>query len=409
MRFWLRLTLLMFLVGTPPLFAEDWPQFLGPRRDGVSRETGLVASWDKKGPPQLWQRDLGPGFAGPVVAGEHVIVFHRNGDEEVVESLDAASGKPRWKYAYKTSFEDDFRRGDGPRSTPLIAGNRVYTLGADGKLHCLSLDKGEKVWSRDLHADYDVPKSYFGVGTSPILEDGLVCINVGAREGAGVVALSADSGKEVWRASSDAASYASPVAATIDGVRHLLFFTRQGLLSLDPKTGKERFSKRWRSRMDASVNASTPLVLDGHVFVSACYDTGAALFKVGKDGAEPVWANDRTLSTHYDTAVRQGEFLYGIDGRQEQGPSLRCVEWKTGKVRWSKEDFGCTSIVLAEDKLIGLTESGDLVLIDATPDGFREKGRASLLTGLCRSQIALANGRLYARDGGKIYCWNLKK
>jgi outer membrane protein assembly factor BamB len=410
MNTFLRLHLALFaLVLAASLFAEDWPQFLGPHRDGTSTETGLVASWDKKGPPLLWQHDIGPGFAGPVVAGDHAIVFYRQGNEEVVESLDAATGKRQWKFAYATAFEDDFRKGDGPRSTPLVADKHVYTLGADGKLHCLDLAKGEKVWAKSLLDEYDVPKSYFGIGTSPIIEGNLLCVNVGGKEGAGVVAFAADTGKEVWRASSHKASYASPVAATIDGTRHLLFFTREGLLSLDPKDGKERFSKRWRARIEASVNAATPLVIDGHVFASASYNTGAGLFKVNKDGLEVVWANDKTLSAHYNTPVRQGDYLYGIEGRQEQSPELRCVEWKTGKVRWSKENFGCASMVLADGKLIALTEEGDLVLAEATPEAYREKGRAALLTGPCRAEIALANARLSARDARKVYCWNLKK
>lgn len=400
--------LLPFSTFLIPCRAEDWPQFLGPRRDGTSTETGLVASWDRKGPPLLWQYDLGPGFAGPVVAGDHVIVFHRQGGEEVVESLHATTGKRHWKFAYATAFQDDFRRGDGPRSTPLIAGKHVFTLGADGKLHCLSLEKGEKVWSRDLLADYDVPRSYFGVGTSPILEGGLVCVNVGAKDGC-VVAFAADSGKEVWKAGKDAAGYASPVAATINGVRHLIFFTRQGLLSLDPKDGTQRFGQRWRSRMDASVNASTPLVIDGHVFASACYDTGAGLFKVDKGELKKVWANDTSLSTHYDTAVRQGDFLFGVHGRQEEGAALRCVEWKTGKVRWSQDNFGCASLVLADGKLIGVTEGGDVVLVEATAEAYREKGRAPLLAKGCRAQVALAGGRLYARDATKVVCWDLRK
>jgi outer membrane protein assembly factor BamB len=396
------------VVGAAPVAAADWPQFLGPTRNGVSTETGLAASWPKDGPPVLWDRDVGAGYSGPVVAGERLILFHRDGDDEVVECLDAATGKGRWKFAYPTRYNDDFGKGDGPRSTPLIAGKRVYTLGAEGTLHCLDLETGKKVWERSLNEDYQVRKGFFGVATSPLLEGDLLLINVGGK-GAGIVALARDTGKEVWKATDHQASYASPVAATIDGARHVVFFTREGVVSLDPKDGAVRFSKHWRSRMNASVNAATPLVIGDQVFVSACYDTGALLLRVRKDGAEEVWQSEDALSCHYDTAVAHGGYLYGIDGRQEQRARLRCVELKTGKVRWTREDFGCGSLLLADGKLIILNEDGDLVLVEPTPEAYREKARAHVLTSPCRSPLALANGRLYGRDGKKLVCWDLRK
>src|SRR6185437_2145213 len=155
-----------------------------------------------------------------------------------------------------THYSDPLGKGDGPRSTPLIAGERVYTLSPGGRLLCLKLANGEKIWQRELLNDYNVPRSYFGVGTSPILEGSRLLVNVGGRD-AGIVAFDKDSGKEVWRATQDGPSYSSPTSADIDGVRHVVFFTRQGIVSVDPESGNVRFSKRWRSRMDASVNAAT--------------------------------------------------------------------------------------------------------------------------------------------------------
>ena len=388
--------------------AADWPQFLGPTRDGVSAETDLLASWPKEGPPVLWQREVGDGYSGPVVAGSRLILFHRVENDEVVEALEAATGKAQWQFRYATGYRDDFGKGDGPRSTPLVAGGRVYTLGAEGRLHCLDLETGKKVWERALLDDYRVRKGFFGVATSPLLEGGLLLVNVGGT-GAGVVAFDKDTGKEVWRATSDGASYSSPVAATLDGVRHALFFTRDGLVSLDPRTGAVRFRKHWRSRLDASVNAATPLVLDGHLFLSACYGTGAVLLKVRRDGVDEVWSGDESMSNHYSTCVRVGDYLYGFDGRQEDGARMRCVEWKTGKVRWTRPDYGCGSMILADGRLIVFTENGDLVLVEPSPEAYRETARAAVLTGPCRAPLALADGRLYARDGRKLVCWNLKK
>jgi len=388
--------------------AADWPQFLGPTRNGVSSETGLAVTWPKDGPPVVWQKPVGEGYSGPVVAGERLILFHRMDANDVVDCLDAATGKELWKFGYATEYQDDFRKGDGPRSTPVIAGNQVYTLGADGHLHCLQLDTGKKLWERSLLTDYQAPKGFFGVSTSPLVEGELLLINVGAK-GAGIVALERATGKEVWKATDHEASYSSPVAATIQGVRHVFFFTREGLVDVDPKTGEVRTNKRWRSRMNASVNAAAPLVVDDQVFLSASYGTGAVLLHVGKDRVEEVWKSDEVLSNHYATSIVSGGFLYGFDGRQEEGARFRCVEWKSGKVRWTQEGFGCGSLVLADGHLLVLTEAGDLVSVEATPEAYREKARAKVLSSPCRAQLALANSKLYGRDNRKLVCWNLKR
>jgi outer membrane protein assembly factor BamB len=399
--------LILICLSAATSFAADWPQFLGPGRNSTSMETGLLQSWGEKGPPILWQKEIGEGFSAPVVAGERLILFHRIGNEEIVECLETASGKEMWKHREATNYSDPLGKGDGPRSTPLIAGGNVYTLSPGGRLLCLKLASGEKVWERELLKDYNVPPSYFGVGTSPILEGGRLLINVGSR-GAGIVAFDKDNGKEVWKATEDGASYSSPITADIDGVRHVVFFTRQGIVSLDPANGNVRFRKRWRSRMDASVNAAAPVVLGDCLFFTACYETGAILVRAKKDDIEELWSNDRSLSCHFGTPIYHEGHLYGFDGRQERGTEFRCIEAKTGKILWSKEGFGCGSMILAEGNLIVLSEGGDLVLVECKSDKYREKSRAAVLTGPCRAHMALANGRLYARDNQKLVCWKLK-
>ncbi|HMF18433.1 MAG TPA: PQQ-binding-like beta-propeller repeat protein [Gemmataceae bacterium] len=401
--------IVIFLFALTQAAAGDWPQFLGRDRNGISKETGLVDTFPRSGPPQVWKKEVGEGFSGPVVAGERLILFHRVGNEEVVECLNAGSGKGVWKFAYPTNYQDQLGKGDGPRSTPVIAGKNVITLGAEGMLHCIDIEKGKKIWARNIIKDYSVPQSYFGVGTSPLVEGKLVLVNVGGK-GAGIVAFALDSGKEIWKATGDGASYSSPVATTIAGTRLAVFFTRQGAVILDPLTGKVIFQKRWRARYDASVNAATPLVIGDRVFLSASYETGALLLRLKKDGADVLWSNDNSMSNHYNTCVHQDGHLYGIDGRQERGPSLRCIDLKAGKVMWDEAGFGCANLILAEGKLIALTEKGDLVLAAATPAAYREKARARILEdGPCRAQMALANGLLYARDQKTLACWKLQK
>lgn len=410
---WARRLALLLLVAAG--LGADWPQFLGPTRNGVSTETGLLDTWPKKGPRVLWDRAVGAGYSSPVVAGGRLVLFHRVGDKEVVECLDPATGKRKWEYSYPTSYTDDYGKGDGPRSTPAVSGDRVFTLGAEGVLTCLGLRDGKKLWQKKLPDEYDFRKGFFGVATSPLVEGDLVLVNVGAK-GAGIVAFHKETGKEAWKATDHEASYSSPVAATLAGVRQALFFTREGLVSLDPRTGKVRFSKRWRSRQFASVNAATPLVLPGdHVFLTASYGTGAVLLKVAKDGAEEVWKGNDILSAHYNTPVRVGRYLFGFDGRQEEGARLRCVDWKAGKVRWTEPpadaggSYGCGAILAADGKLVILNESGELILAEANGEKYKEKARAAVLGSPCRAYPALASGRLYAHDGKKLVCLDLRK
>jgi outer membrane protein assembly factor BamB len=389
-------------------YASDWPHFLGLDRNGISAETGLLAHWPNDGPPRVWQKSIGAGFSGPVVAAGRLVLFHRLGDKEVVACLNAATGEEKWQFAYPTQYRDDFGMDEGPRSTPLVAGNRVYTLGAEGLLHCLELDTGKKIWARSLNRDYQVPKGFFGVATSPILEGNLLLLNIGGKD-AGIVALDKDSGKEVWKATNHEASYSSPVAATFHGKRRVVFFTREGIVLLDPMSGTVQYSKHWRARIQASVNAASPVISDDLVFISACYGTGAILLRVGPERIDEVWKSDDAMSNHYNTCVVSDGFLYGFDGRQEEGAKLRCIELKTGKVRWTSDHRGCGSMILAEGHLIIVDEHGQLVLVEARPDSYQEKARAQVLTAPCRSPIALANGLLYARDTKKLVCWNLRK
>lgn len=400
-------TLLLLAIGSTVGSADDWPQFLGPGRNGVSSETNLSFAWGQDGPPRLWQRDVGEGYSGPVTAGERLVLFHRVGDQEVVECLQATTGKSLWKFAYTTDYEDQLGKGNGPRSTPTIAGKHVVALGAGGWLHCVDLEKGTKLWGRNINVDYQVPVSFFGVGTSPLVDGNRVLINVGGRN-AGIVAFDLLTGKELWKATTDGASYASPVMAKTGTTREAVFFTRHGPAILDPATGEVRFQTRWRARYDASVNAATPLVIGDQLFFSTSYETGALLLRRRKDGADKVWSNDESMSNHYNTCVYHRGHLYGLDGRQERGPDFRCVNLEIARVKWNQPRFGCGCLILVDGHVIVLTEKGELVAVEATPDSYKEKARARVLDdGPCRAHPALANGRLFARDQKRLVCWKL--
>ena len=389
------------------LVAQDWPQFLGPQRDGTYTGPPIADSWPDSGPTRVWERQVGAGFAGPVVVGDRLILFHRVGREEVVEALATETGETIWRYAYPTSYRDDFGFDEGPRSVPVVVDGRVYTFGAQGQLHAVDLETGEGIWRQDTHARYGVRKGFFGAAGSPLVEDGRVIANVGGRRG-GIVAFDATTGKGLWTATNDEASYSSPVGATFGGRRHALFFTRTGLVGLDPESGDVLFQKRWRSRIGSSVNAATPLVVGNLVFISASYGTGAALLRVDGEALVDEWRGDDIMSNHYATAVVHDGVLYGYHGRQEYSPSLRAVDLGTGEVYWSADRFGGGALTLAGDRLVILRESGELMLAEASPDGFAPVARAQILPGVVRAYPALADGRLYARNTDTLVAVDLR-
>jgi outer membrane protein assembly factor BamB len=386
----------------------DWPQFLGPDRNGVYRGPALAESWPSGGPRVVWQKPVGEGFSGPVVAEGRVILFHRIANREIVESLDARTGASQWKFEYPTTYRDDFGFDEGPRAVPVVANGTVYTFGAQGQLHAISLTTGMRIWSEDTMKRFGVAKGFFGAAGSPLVEDGRVIANIGGR-GAGVVAFDAKTGKVLWQATDDEASYSSPVAATFGGKRSAIFLTRSSLMGLDPATGQIQFQRRWRARLAASVNAATPLVVGDLIFVSAEYGPGAAVMRVEGSKLTDLWASDEVLTNHYATSVYRDGFLYGFHGRQEFGPSFRAVDFRTGKVRWSQDQFKAGSVTLAGDRLLIMRETGELILAPASPDSFKPIARAQVLPATVRAFPALAGGFLYVRNEKTLVCLDLRR
>jgi outer membrane protein assembly factor BamB len=396
----------------------DWPQILGPNRNGIYTGPEIVASFPRTGPPALWKRDVGAGFAGPSVAGDRLILFHRVNNRETVEAMDANTGKTIWTFEYATAYRDDFGFDEGPRAVPVIAGGRVFTHGADGMLHGIDFATGKMLWSVDTRKVFEAPKGYFGVASSPVVDGTRVLVNVGGTkglgapkpgEGGGIVAFDAASGKTLWTATSDEPSYSAPIVADIAGQHTGVFFTRTGLVALDPATGKVLYQFRWRARQAASVNAATPIVAGDRIFLSASYGTGAVLLQVANNALKPIWSGDESMSNHYSTSVLKDGYLYGFDGRQEFGQTLRCVELATGKVMWNVDGFGAGTLLVAGDTLVIMRESGELALAPASPKAFRFNARAQLLKSVVRAYPALANGRYYVRNERELSAFDLNK
>jgi len=389
------------------LLVGDWPQFLGPTRDGVYDGPPVSTAWSGGRPARLWTVDVGEGFAGPVVVGERLVLFHRLGAKEVVDALDRTTGARLWRHEYPTSYRDDFGFDEGPRSAPVVADGVVHTFGAEGILSAVRLETGEPLWRVDTHERFRVRKGFFGAAGSPLVEDGRVLVNPGGEE-AGLAAFDATTGELLWSATSDEASYSSPTVATLGGRRLALFFTRAGLVAVDPKTGAVVHRLDWRSRSRASVNAAVPLVVGDVVFLSASYNTGAIALEVSGSTLEPLWSSDEAMSNHYATCVVREGVLYGFHGRQEYSPSLRAVELRTGRVLWSEDGFGAGTVTLADDLLVIVRDTGELVIAAASPEAFEERGRAPLLSGTVRAYPALSDGVLYVRNEKTLAAFDLR-
>jgi outer membrane protein assembly factor BamB len=428
---------------------EDWPQFLGPRADGSSTETGLLDTWPTNGPPLLWEKKIGTGYGAPSVRGNQLVLHHRIGGEEIVDCLETATGKPLWHYGYPSQFVDPYGYNNGPRCTPLLTSNLCYTFGAEGKLTCLELKTGKLVWQRDTGIDFNVPNAFFGVGSTPILEGDLLITMVGGQPDAGMVAFDAKTGKTVWESVGKKnwegvpmtgwpgertvrwqplekqASYSSPVAATIHGKRHILCLMRQGLVSVDPKTGGVNFSFWFRSPVNDSVNAMNPVVVDDLILISgAYYKIGSVLLRVAPDGkgVEEAWRST-VLEIHWTTPIYRDGYLYAFSGRNEPDARFRCVEFKTGKLMWDRNEswpshstptplvYGRGSGILADGKLIVLGEGGLLGLFKLNPQQPEEISRFQVpqLHHPCWAAPVLSHKRLFLRSEDSLVCLNLAK
>lgn len=392
------------------VLAGDWPQILGPHRDGIAEKEDLADKWPEAGPPTLWQRPVGRGYAGVAVADGRVFLFHRVGTEEVCECLDAQTGQEVWKAAFPTNYVGSFSPDDGPRCVPLVQGGNVYLFGAAGRMHAVEAATGKKVWSRDLFADYEAPEGYFGAGSSPIIVDDKLLVNVGgARQDAGIVALDLKNGRTLWKATDELASYSSPVVAEVDGKKHVIFITRLKVVSLDPATGKIRFEFPF-GKTGPTVNASSPTLLGDYLFVSSNYGVGAVFTKLTDDEAEPVWASDNVVSSHYATSVVVDKLIVGLDGQERLDPmQLRCFDpLDRGKVLWTVPNFGSATMILADGKLIILKLSGELILAEVEKAGLKTLATAEVLDDEARALPALSNGLLYVRGSRSLKCLDLR-
>ena len=388
--------------------AGDWPQVLGPQRNGQAADETLLAAWPASGPVEVWRQQVGSGFAGPAVLGQEVYIFHRVGSAERLQRLDATTGRETWRADFEASYRGGINPDTGPRCVPLVHGPNVYVFGAAGDLHCVARRNGAKIWSRSTHTELQADEGYFGAGSTPIAMGNVLLVNVGGRPNAGIVAFSLKTGETVWKKTDERASYSAPTQAMIDGHSFAIFATRYNALAIAPATGDIRFRFPFGQR-GPTVNAATPIIFDNQLFLSAAYGVGCVLTQIDKPELNTVWANDQTLSSQYNTAIHYQNHLYGIHGREDVGQAeLRCVEAKSGNIKWTESDFGVAHLILADNKILLLKIDGTLLLAQPNPARFTQLNEAQVSRNTTRALPALAHGHYMFRDNqqdkGSLVC-----
>ncbi len=418
---------------------HDWPGFLGLTGDSKSAETGIISPWPAAGPRLVWQKRLDTSYGMPSISRGRLVQFARRGDQAVVQCWQSETGEPLWEFDYSTNYEDLYNYENGPRTSPIVDGERVYVHGVEGELYCLNLADGSEIWNVDTVERFGVIQNFFGVGSTPVVEGDVLIVQVGGSppesrsvppgqlnrvksNGTAVVAFDKLTGEVRYKIGDDLASYAGPAVATIDGRRWCFVLARGGLLGFEPAGGDVDFYFPWRAGILESVNASNPVVDGNRVFISETYGPGSCLLSVQPGKAEVVWSDadkrrGKSMQTHWNTAIHVDGYLYGSSGRHESNAELRCVELATGKVMWSEPGWGRSSLLYVDGHLICLTEYGELKLIMVDPEKLAlvseliledpERPGTRLLRPPAWAAPILSHGLLYVRGRDRLACLEL--
>ncbi len=370
----------------------DWYRWRGPDLNGISKETGWQAQWPAGGPKQLWRASVGTGFASFSVSQGRVYTMGNTKDTDTTFCLDARTGKEIWHHSYPCLLDPNNCEG-GPCATPTVADGRSYTFSRKGDLFCLDAADGTVIWSKNLNKELGLEVPRWGCASSVLVEGDLALENMGS---AGV-ALDRKSGKVVWVSGKSAGAYATPVPLTIGGDQCLAILARQTLVAVKTATGQEAWSYPWQTSYD--VNAADPIVAGDKIFICSGYNHGGALLKLGGATPEKVWEN-KNMRNHFDSCVLWQGHLYGPDDS-----GLRCLAFETGDLKWTYGEFRKGSLMVADGKLVGLSERGELIIAEPSPAAFKPISRVQILTGKCWTMPVLSNGHIYCRNAvGDVVC-----
>jgi outer membrane protein assembly factor BamB len=382
---------------------DDWPQWRGPRRDGVSTERGLLKQWPGNGPPLAWQaKGTGEGYSSFSVANGRLFTLGARGSTEYVIAFDTASGKRVWEVAHGRRFNND--RGDGPRATPTIEGDRVYAFGASGDLSVLDAATGKIVWTQNVLQKYGGSNISWGLSESPLVLSDRILVNAGG-SGASIVALRKTDGSLIWKTQNDEPGYSSAVLLESGGLRQAVFFTAERALGVDVNDGRLLWS--YNRVANRTANIATPIVRGSQVFLSSDYGTGAALLSIMVEGpkvsAREVYFTSE-MRNHHSSSVLIGDHLYGFSSN-----ILTAMHFETGKQAWRDRSVGKGSLVFADDRLYLYSENGVVGLAEANPAGYREHGRFQIRAGNLPtwSHPVVSGGKLFLRDQDTIYAYDV--
>ena len=397
--------LLMPLASAQQPAPKEWSQWRGPSRDGISEETGLLQEWPKSGPPLAWRSNgVGNGYSSFSTSGGRLYTLGARAGVEYVIALDRATGKKVWETQNGRRFEND--RGDGPRSTPTVEGDRLYVLGGNGDLTCLEHATGKKIWSVNIVQRFGGVNPYWGYSESPLIVGDRILVNTGGR-GAGIAAVSTADGSTLWRQHNDGAGYSSPMLMRTGSLNQVIFFTEDRAMAVDPRDGRLLWS--YNKANNGTANIATPIVRGTRVFVSSDYGTGGALLDVRAAGnlatANEVYFT-RDMRNHHASSVLVGDHLYGFSSS-----ILTALMFDTGKTVWRDRSVGKGSLIFADGRLYLYSEDSVVGLAEASPAGYREHGRFTLAqqSGLPTwSHPIIAGGLLIIRDQDSVYAYDVK-
>jgi len=402
---------------TAPSWAADWPQWRGPERTDISKETGLLKSWPEGGPKLLWKyEDAGIGYSGPAIVGDRLYTMGAREDKEYVYALDVKTGKEVWSTEIGPLFNDRAQYGPGPRGTPTVDGGVLYTLSGQGNLACVDSAAGKKQWLKNLVNDLGGRTPGWGYSESPLIDGDKVVCSPGGGEGT-IAALDKKTGEKIWQSKdlTDPMGYSSIIIAEVGGVRQYIQKTMKGLAGVAADDGRLLWHFLQPSYRTAVI--PTPVFHDNYVYATAGYGAGCNLLKLSPDGPngtkeEEVYANKNMDNKHGGVVLVDG-YIYGWT---DHGNAWICQDFKTGKVVWESKKLGRGSITCADGLLYCYGErDGTCVLIEASPEGWKEKGRFTIPeqspyrspNGGVWTHPVVANGRLYLRDQNLLFCYDV--
>lgn len=383
---------------------HDWPQWRGPNRDGISKESGILKTWAATGPVVLWRVQLGEGFSGIAIArGSAYTMFSRGNDEQLV-CLDANTGTEKWRFRTDDKYRNSW--GNGPRVTPAVAGEQVYTVSANAKLYALDAKTGVRLWQHDLPKAFGGNVPDLGYSNSPLVAGDLLFVAGCGGQDRSILAFNRRDGRLVWSSYTDHPGYSSPIIITAQSISQAVFFMGSSIVAVAPTDGKVLWNYVWRS--SDFENTTTPVFIpNDKLFFSSPHPRaeGTAVLQVTISGERttvtPIWKSN-VMQLHFASAVLHENFLYGTDRY-----ILKCIDARTGEQAWQQRGFGEGSLIMVDGHLLVLGTSGNLALVEAAPAAYQEKASAQILKGRCFTPPAFANGKLYLRNETEMVCLNL--